>query len=237
MISAGRWDVWYFAVTVFMSWEFLFFWVGQGGKWAFCLCLGANSNGEHSEKWNKSSYFKVVVKVSQLIELDCGYCVLLTSSLDLNKQNNFKPFPSNTKPSSWDVMLSASVHLYYISPFLIAVFFLWVCLTCKYMSWVYTVLCILDTPACGVSHFGLPLYFFHPVGYTTDDLQFMWQTGDPVQMDAIALPQFDIRQEDIDYGNCTKFYSGTGTAVCYDIFLNSESKCSLRKVPASVSQK
>uniref|UniRef100_A0A3P8URY0 Glycine receptor, beta b n=1 Tax=Cynoglossus semilaevis TaxID=244447 RepID=A0A3P8URY0_CYNSE len=47
-------------------------------------------------------------------------------------------------------------------------------------------------------------------GYTTDDLQFMWQTGDPVQMDAIALPQFDIRQEDIDYGNCTKFYSGTG---------------------------
>uniref|UniRef100_A0A3B3VFH6 Glycine receptor, beta b n=1 Tax=Poecilia latipinna TaxID=48699 RepID=A0A3B3VFH6_9TELE len=47
-------------------------------------------------------------------------------------------------------------------------------------------------------------------GYTTDDLQFMWQTGDPVQMDAIALPQFDIRQEDIDYGNCTKFYEGTG---------------------------
>lgn len=51
------------------------------------------------------------------------------------------------------------------------------------------------------------------VGYTTDDLQFMWQTGDPVQMDAIALPQFDIRQEDIDYGNCTKFYAGTGTAI------------------------
>uniref|UniRef100_A0A3B4ZN04 Glycine receptor beta n=1 Tax=Stegastes partitus TaxID=144197 RepID=A0A3B4ZN04_9TELE len=47
-------------------------------------------------------------------------------------------------------------------------------------------------------------------GYTTDDLQFMWQTGDPVQMDAIALPQFDIRQEDIDYGNCTKYYAGTG---------------------------
>lgn len=39
----------------------------------------------------------------------------------------------------------------------------------------------------------------------------MWQTEDPVQMDAIALPQFDIRQEDIDYGNCTKFYAGTGT--------------------------
>ncbi|CAB1452128.1 unnamed protein product [Pleuronectes platessa] len=33
------------------------------------------------------------------------------------------------------------------------------------------------------------------IGYTTDDLQFFWQTGDPVQMDAIALPQFDIRQE------------------------------------------
>lgn len=54
------------------------------------------------------------------------------------------------------------------------------------------------------------MYLFHSVGYTTDDLQFMWQTGDPVQMDAIALPQFDIRQEDIDYGNCTKFYAGTG---------------------------
>jgi len=54
---------------------------------------------------------------------------------------------------------------------------------------------------------------YHPVGYTTNDLQFMWQTGDPVQMDNIALPQFDIRQEDIDYGNCTKFYSGTGTVL------------------------
>lgn len=65
------------------------------------------------------------------------------------------------------------------------------------------------------------MYFFHSVGYTTDDLQFMWQTGDPVQMDAIALPQFDIRQEDIDYGNCTKFYAGTGNVISYDIFLNS----------------
>lgn len=55
------------------------------------------------------------------------------------------------------------------------------------------------------------VYFSHSVGYTTDDLQFMWQTEDPVQMDAIALPQFDIRQEDIDYGNCTKYYAGTGT--------------------------
>lgn len=43
----------------------------------------------------------------------------------------------------------------------------------------------------------------------------MWQTGDPVQMDEIALPQFDIRQEDIDYGNCTKYYAGTGTASIY----------------------
>ncbi|XP_056295593.1 glycine receptor, beta b isoform X1 [Pseudoliparis swirei] len=54
-------------------------------------------------------------------------------------------------------------------------------------------------------------------GYTTNDLQFMWQTGDPVQMDNIALPQFDIRQEDIDYGNCTKFYSGTGYYTCVEV--------------------
>lgn len=73
-------------------------------------------------------------------------------------------------------------------------------------------------------------------GYTTDDLQFMWQTGDPVQMDAIALPQFDIRQEDIDYGNCTKFYAGTGTVLAMnpilsDILLKSKLQCLLaRKV-------
>lgn len=47
------------------------------------------------------------------------------------------------------------------------------------------------------------------VGYTTSDLVFMWQS-DPVQMDEIALPQFDIKQEDIKYGNCTKYYQGTG---------------------------
>uniref|UniRef100_A0A8C1JU07 Glycine receptor, beta a n=1 Tax=Cyprinus carpio TaxID=7962 RepID=A0A8C1JU07_CYPCA len=47
-------------------------------------------------------------------------------------------------------------------------------------------------------------------GYTTKDLVFMWQSGDPVQMDEIALPQFDVKQEDIKYGNCTKFYPGTG---------------------------
>lgn len=34
-----------------------------------------------------------------------------------------------------------------------------------------------------------------------------------MQMDAIALPQFDIRQEDIDYGNCTKYYAGTGESL------------------------
>ncbi len=44
------------------------------------------------------------------------------------------------------------------------------------------------------------------VGYTTKDLVFMWQSGDPVQMDEISLPQFDVKQEDIKYGNCTKFY-------------------------------
>ena len=61
------------------------------------------------------------------------------------------------------------------------------------------------------------------VGYTTEDLQFVWQTGDPVQMDAIALPQFDIKQEDIDYGNCTKFYAGTGTNIYYYILISAAS--------------
>lgn len=51
------------------------------------------------------------------------------------------------------------------------------------------------------------------VGYTTSDLVFMWQS-DPVQMDEIALPQFDIKQEDIKYGNCTKYYQGTGCKLC-----------------------
>lgn len=54
-------------------------------------------------------------------------------------------------------------------------------------------------------------------GYTTDDLQFMWQSGDPVQMDEIALPQFDIKQEDIEYGNCTKYYAGTGYYTCVEV--------------------
>ncbi|XP_059377583.1 glycine receptor subunit beta-like isoform X2 [Carassius carassius] len=54
-------------------------------------------------------------------------------------------------------------------------------------------------------------------GYTTDDLQFMWQSGDPVQMEEIALPQFDIKQEDIEYGNCTKYYAGTGYYTCVEV--------------------
>uniref|UniRef100_A0A3B3XA92 Glycine receptor, beta a n=1 Tax=Poecilia mexicana TaxID=48701 RepID=A0A3B3XA92_9TELE len=66
----------------------------------------------------------------------------------------------------------------------------------------------MDTQRCKI----LVLYFLTCICMFSYlyDLQFMWQTGDPVQMDAIALPQFDIRQEDIDYGNCTKFYEGTG---------------------------
>jgi len=53
-------------------------------------------------------------------------------------------------------------------------------------------------------------YFVLVVGYTTDDLRFIWQSGDPVQLEKIALPQFDIKKEDIEYGNCTKYYKGTG---------------------------
>ena len=43
--------------------------------------------------------------------------------------------------------------------------------------------------------------FLFIVGYTTDDLRFIWQSGDPVQLEKIALPQFDIKKEDIEYGN------------------------------------
>ncbi|XP_052366702.1 glycine receptor subunit beta-like, partial [Oncorhynchus keta] len=53
-------------------------------------------------------------------------------------------------------------------------------------------------------------------GYTTSDLVFMWMT-DPVQMDEIALPQFDIKQQEIQYGNCTKFYQGTGYYTCVEV--------------------
>ncbi|XP_072563280.1 glycine receptor subunit beta-like isoform X2 [Paramormyrops kingsleyae] len=54
-------------------------------------------------------------------------------------------------------------------------------------------------------------------GYTTDDLVFSWQSGDPVQMDEIALPQFDVKQEEIVYGNCTKYYKGTGYYTCVEV--------------------
>ncbi|KAL8206670.1 UNVERIFIED_CONTAM: hypothetical protein K2H54_017605, partial [Gekko kuhli] len=32
---------------------------------------------------------------------------------------------------------------------------------------------------------------------------------DAVQLDQISLPQFDVRKEDIECGNCTKYYTGT----------------------------
>nr|8DN2_E Chain E, Glycine receptor subunit beta,Green fluorescent protein,Glycine receptor beta [synthetic construct]8DN3_E Chain E, Glycine receptor subunit beta,Green fluorescent protein,Glycine receptor beta [synthetic construct]8DN5_E Chain E, Glycine receptor subunit beta,Green fluorescent protein,Glycine receptor beta [synthetic construct] len=54
-------------------------------------------------------------------------------------------------------------------------------------------------------------------GYTTDDLRFIWQSGDPVQLEKIALPQFDIKKEDIEYGNCTKYYKGTGYYTCVEV--------------------
>ncbi|XP_045569944.1 glycine receptor subunit beta [Salmo salar] len=44
----------------------------------------------------------------------------------------------------------------------------------------------------------------------------MWM-ADPVQMDEIALPQFDIKQQEIEYGNCTKFYQGTGYYTCVEV--------------------
>ncbi|GAB1287633.1 Glycine receptor subunit beta [Apodemus speciosus] len=55
------------------------------------------------------------------------------------------------------------------------------------------------------------------IGYTTDDLRFIWQSGDPVQLEKIALPQFDIKKEDIEYGNCTKYYKGTGYYTCVEV--------------------
>ncbi|XP_052342980.1 glycine receptor subunit beta-like [Oncorhynchus keta] len=70
----------------------------------------------------------------------------------------------------------------------------------------------MDTQRCKMQ-----LESLSTVGYTTDDLQFMWQSGDPVQMEEIALPQFDIKQEDIEYGNCTKFYAGTGYYTCVEV--------------------
>uniref|UniRef100_A0A3Q3FX20 Glycine receptor, beta a n=1 Tax=Labrus bergylta TaxID=56723 RepID=A0A3Q3FX20_9LABR len=65
-------------------------------------------------------------------------------------------------------------------------------------------------------------------GYTTSDLVFMWQS-DPVQMEEIALPQFDIKKEDIIYGNCTKYYQGTG--ILSVLSLSSESMLLASELP------
>lgn len=46
-----------------MIWEYVLF----GEMKALRLCLEASFNGEHLEKWNKSSYFKVGVQVEELI--------------------------------------------------------------------------------------------------------------------------------------------------------------------------
>nr|XP_032800623.1 glycine receptor subunit beta-like [Petromyzon marinus] len=54
-------------------------------------------------------------------------------------------------------------------------------------------------------------------GFTTEDLRFNWAPGDPVQMDEMSLPQFDISNDDIRYGNCTKFYPGTGYYTCVEV--------------------
>lgn len=49
------------------------------------------------------------------------------------------------------------------------------------------------------------LFILFIVGYTTDEfLRFIWQSGScPVRK--IALPRLDIKKEDIEYGNCTKY--------------------------------
>ncbi|XP_043969438.1 glycine receptor subunit beta-like isoform X2 [Gambusia affinis] len=81
-------------------------------------------------------------------------------------------------------------------------------------------------------------------GYTTSDLVFMWQS-DPVQMDEIALPQFDIKQEDIKYGNCTKYYQGTGYYTCVEViftlrrqvFLNSPKLIEEEKAKMATKEK
>ncbi|KAG8014963.1 Glycine receptor subunit beta [Nibea albiflora] len=48
-------------------------------------------------------------------------------------------------------------------------------------------------------------------------------------MDEIALPQFDIKQEDIKYGNCTKYYQGTG--ILSVLSLSSESMSLASELP------
>ncbi|KAJ7326860.1 hypothetical protein JRQ81_016619 [Phrynocephalus forsythii] len=76
-------------------------------------------------------------------------------------------------------------------------------------------LCLLT--AFVMSILSLSLSLSLSVGYTTDDLRFIWQSGDPVQLEKIALPQFDIKKEDIEYGNCTKYYQGTGYYTCVEV--------------------
>lgn len=162
---------------------------------AFCLCLETNFTGKLLDKWNTSSYFKVVMKSSQLIELDCGYCILFTKRFTPDKKitaSNFTSVPG---------IITGACGCLSCSQFFLS------CHALSYFICVSVFTCVY-----------LPLSL-HIVGYTTDDLQFMWQTGDPVQMDAIALPQFDIKQEDIDYGNCTKFYAGTGRYIVVLIYI------------------
>uniref|UniRef100_A0A672MDY8 Glycine receptor subunit beta-like n=1 Tax=Sinocyclocheilus grahami TaxID=75366 RepID=A0A672MDY8_SINGR len=79
----------------------------------------------------------------------------------------------------------------------------------------------MDTQQCNMQ--------LESYGYTTKDLVFMWQSGDPVQMDEIALPQFDVKQEDIKYRNCTKFYQGTG--ILSVLSLSSESMSLASELP------
>ncbi|XP_072110798.1 glycine receptor, beta b [Mobula birostris] len=67
----------------------------------------------------------------------------------------------------------------------------------------------MDTQRCKIQ--------LESFGYTTEDLKFIWQAKDPVQMEEIALPQFDVKEEDIEYGNCTKYYEGTGYYTCVEV--------------------
>ncbi|XP_051893840.1 glycine receptor, beta b [Pristis pectinata] len=67
----------------------------------------------------------------------------------------------------------------------------------------------MDTQRCKIQ--------LESFGYTTEDLKFIWQAKDPVQMEQIALPQFDVKEEDIEYGNCTKYYEGTGYYTCVEV--------------------
>uniref|UniRef100_UPI00398E8BDB glycine receptor, beta b n=1 Tax=Pristiophorus japonicus TaxID=55135 RepID=UPI00398E8BDB len=67
----------------------------------------------------------------------------------------------------------------------------------------------MDTQRCKIQ--------LESFGYTTDDLRFIWQSKNPVQMEKISLPQFDVKEEDTEYGNCTKYYKGTGYYTCVEV--------------------